>query len=75
MFVISVPARTFNVPPLLNNAPPPSSARAPLAEFPVKTVASIVIIPALFHNPPPSWAAWLFSIVLFEISAFVVPER
>ena len=75
MLFIEVPANTSSVPPLLKIAPPPSSAPAPLAMLPFRFVVPTVIVPVLFHKPPPSKAALLLDTILFVNVSPEVPER
>ena len=70
-----VPFTIESVPPLLKIPPPPLSASFPLEVLLFTSVASTVIVPALFHSPPPSEAARLLVTVAFVIMALVVPER
>ena len=57
MFPVIVALETDIVPKLLNNAPPPCVASAPLAVLFINVVPSTVIVPEPFQNPPPSKAA------------------
>ena len=64
---------TFNIPPLLKIAPPPSSAAAPCAVFPVNVEPNMFIVPVPFHKAPPSSAAVLPEKVLPLTLIFAAP--
>jgi len=73
LFVISVPAKTSSVPPLLKTPPPPLVASSPEAVLLVIGVPSIVMVPVPFQRPPPSAAATLLSTVPPVMVALAAP--